>query len=62
VATRHPGLLLAAPRSTNLELLIRGLDELAERAATGQRQEVLNLLQRLVPEYQPTTAKARAAS
>jgi O-antigen biosynthesis protein WbqV len=62
VATRHPGLLLAAPRSTNLELLIRGLDELAERAATGQRQEVLDLLQRLVPEYQPATAKARAAS
>ena len=35
---------------------------LAERAATGQRQEVLDLLQRLVPEYQPATAKARAAS
>ena len=32
VPTGHPGLLLAAPRSTNLELLIRGLDELAERA------------------------------
>ena len=62
VATRHPGLLLAAPRTTNLELLIRGLDELAERAETGQHQEVLDLLHRLVPEYNPATPKARAAS
>jgi O-antigen biosynthesis protein WbqV len=62
VATRHPGLLLAAPRTTNLELLIRGLDELAERAGTGQGQEVLDLLQRLVPEYRPAAPQARAAS
>ena len=53
---------MAAPRTTNLELLIRGLDELAERAETGQHQEVLDLLQRLVPEYNPATPKARAAS
>ena len=62
VATRHPGLRLAAPRTTNLELLGRGLDELAERAAKRQSQETLDLLCRLVPEYQRADPSDRAAA
>ena len=49
--TPHPGLKLAAPRTVNHELLRRGLDELAERAQARDRAAVLDLLQRLVPEY-----------
>ncbi|MCG8357749.1 MAG: polysaccharide biosynthesis protein [Kiloniellales bacterium] len=49
--TPHPGLKLAAPRTSNLELLSRGLDELAEKAEKRRRVEVLALLRRLVPEY-----------
>ena len=49
--TSHPGLRLAAPRTSNLELLARGLDEIADKAASRQEAEVLAILRRLVPEY-----------
>ncbi len=52
--TPHPGLLLATPRTSNLELLRRGLDELGERAAGRDREQVLATLRRLVPEYRET--------
>jgi O-antigen biosynthesis protein WbqV len=51
LATSHPGLRLAAPRTSNLELLARGLDEIADKAASRQGGEVLAVLRRLVPEY-----------
>ncbi|MEE8189165.1 MAG: nucleoside-diphosphate sugar epimerase/dehydratase [Kiloniellales bacterium] len=51
VPTGHPGLQLASPRTVNLELLGRSLDELASLAEQGRREEVLALIQRLVPEY-----------
>ncbi len=50
--TGHPSLRLAAPRVANLELLARGLDELAAAAAARDRDAALRLLARLVPEYQ----------
>lgn len=53
VATEHPGLKLAAPRTANEELLARGLDDLERLARTGEVEAALDLLQRLVPEYQP---------
>jgi O-antigen biosynthesis protein WbqV len=65
VATGHPGLLLAAPRTLNQEFLSRGLNELAELAAARKRDEVLAALARLVPEYQraaPPGAHSAAAS
>jgi O-antigen biosynthesis protein WbqV len=58
VATGHPGLLLATPRTLNLELLSRGLTELSELAAARKRDETLAFLSRLVPEYR-TVAPAR---
>lgn len=50
--TAHPGLRLAAPRVANLELLSRGLEELRAAAGARDRDAVLRLLARLVPEYQ----------
>ena len=49
--TPHPGLLLAAPRTVNLELLSRGLDELGDKIALRDETAALGLLKRLVPDY-----------
>ncbi len=51
VETGQSGLCLAAPRTANLELLGRSLDELAELCADEQGAEAMRLLQHLVPEY-----------
>ena len=60
VETTHPGLHLAAPRTTNLELLGRSLDELAELCAGERSEEAMRLLRHLVPEYHVEQAKDRA--
>jgi len=49
--TAHPALRLAAPRVADLELLARGLDELAAVAEARRRADALRILSRLVPEY-----------
>ncbi len=51
IETSHPGLRLAAPRTVNLELLGRSLDELATLAEKGEDAAALAMLARLVPEY-----------
>jgi O-antigen biosynthesis protein WbqV len=51
VETAHPGLRLAAPRTVNLELLGRSLDELGALAAAGRHAELDSMIRRLVPEY-----------
>jgi O-antigen biosynthesis protein WbqV len=51
VETDHPGLRLAAPRTVNLELLGRNLDELQTLAEGGRRAEIDATVRRLVPEY-----------
>lgn len=50
VQTGQPGLLLAAPRTADAALLARALDELAEAARSRDREALVSLLQRLVPE------------
>jgi O-antigen biosynthesis protein WbqV len=45
------GILLAAPRTADLAVLSRGIDELAEGAAAGRREQTLALLGCFVPEY-----------
>ena len=62
IETDHPGLRLAAPRTVNLELLGRNLEELETLAATGRRAELLALIRRLVPEYQPEDTEADRSS
>ncbi len=59
--TAHPGLRLAAPRTANLELLGRSLDELAEFCAGERGEGVMRLLHHLVPEYHEELAKKRAS-
>jgi O-antigen biosynthesis protein WbqV len=60
VETAHPGLRLAAPRTANLELLGRSLDELAGLCAGERGEEVMRLLHHLVPEYHAEQTKDRA--
>jgi FlaA1/EpsC-like NDP-sugar epimerase len=51
VPTRCQGILLAAPRTADLALLSRAVDEVAEAAAAGRHEQVVTLLERMVPEY-----------
>ncbi len=60
VETTHPGLHLAAPRTANLELLGRSLDELAEFCAGERGAEAMRLLHHLVPEYRQEPVRDRA--
>ncbi|HMA15497.1 MAG TPA: nucleoside-diphosphate sugar epimerase/dehydratase [Kiloniellaceae bacterium] len=60
--TGHPGLLLAAPRTADAELLARSLDELAGLVQQGDADKALRLLQRLVPEFRGLRAADRRAA
>ncbi len=55
------GLRLAAPRTANIELLSRSLDELAELCANERGKGIMRLLHHLVPEYHEEPAKNRAS-
>ena len=52
VPTVHPGILLAAPRATDLALLSRAIDELAAAARAGRAADTRAIVERLVPEFQ----------
>ncbi|MSP47984.1 MAG: polysaccharide biosynthesis protein [Alphaproteobacteria bacterium] len=62
VATERPGILLARPRTVDLAILARALDEIEETARQRRTADTLSLLGRLVPEYQraPPTKDRRA--
>jgi FlaA1/EpsC-like NDP-sugar epimerase len=62
IATRHPALRLAAPRTADYAVLARSFDELEEQARAGNEARVLDLLHRLVPEYRAEVAVAQAAA
>jgi O-antigen biosynthesis protein WbqV len=51
IPTKNPALRLAAPRTADYAVLARSLDELEEQARGGNEVRVVDLLQRLVPEY-----------
>jgi O-antigen biosynthesis protein WbqV len=51
IATKNPALRLAAPRTADYAVLARSLDELEEQARAANEVRVVDLLQRLVPEY-----------
>lgn len=51
VPTPHPGILLAAPRATDLALLGLAIDELTAAAHEGRVLETRAIVQRLVPEF-----------
>ncbi|WP_193366859.1 polysaccharide biosynthesis protein [Pelagibius marinus] len=60
--TSHPGLHLAAPRTADIEVLSRNLDELGGLVEQGEREEALRLLQRLVPEFRGDRAADRRSA
>ncbi|OUS14193.1 nucleotide sugar dehydratase, partial [Rhodospirillales bacterium 47_12_T64] len=51
VSTNHTSLKLAAPRITDLELLSQSLNHLTKLIDERNRDEVIQQLRRLVPEY-----------
>ena len=51
VPTANPALRLAAPRTADYAILARSIDELEAEARAANEGRVLDLLQRLVPEY-----------
>jgi O-antigen biosynthesis protein WbqV len=59
--TANPALRLAAPRTADYAVLARSLDELEEQARTANEARVLDLLQRLVPEYRREPAAEGSA-
>ena len=50
--TRSPAIRLAAPRTADYALLARSIDEIEEAARNRREDRMLQLLERLVPEYQ----------
>lgn len=50
----HRGLLLAASRTADLDVLRKAAEEIAAQAAAGRGQAVLEALRRYVPEYRTT--------
>ena len=51
--TPLPGVMLASPRTADLALIARALDELEALARAGRDHDVVALLRCLVPEYRP---------
>ena len=59
--TSSPAIRLAAPRTADYAMLARSIDELEENARTRREERMLQLLERLVPEYRRSTDGASAA-
>jgi FlaA1/EpsC-like NDP-sugar epimerase len=51
IPTRSPAIRLAAPRTADYPMLARSIDELEEHARARRDERMLQLLERLVPEY-----------
>jgi FlaA1/EpsC-like NDP-sugar epimerase len=59
--TANPALRLAAPRTADYAILARSIDDLETEARASNETRVLDLLQRLVPEYRRELAPAEPA-
>ena len=62
VPTASPAIRLAAPRTADYALLARSIDELEEQARSRREDRVLQLLERLVPEYRRRAPGQSAAA
>jgi O-antigen biosynthesis protein WbqV len=49
--TEYPAIRLAAPRTADYAMLARSIDELEDNARSRREERVLQILERLVPEY-----------
>ncbi|HTV45394.1 MAG TPA: polysaccharide biosynthesis protein, partial [Stellaceae bacterium] len=61
LATRNPAIRLAAPRTADYAMLARAIDELEEAARSRREERMLQLLERLVPEYRRPASPDLAA-
>jgi FlaA1/EpsC-like NDP-sugar epimerase len=61
IPTKNPALRLAAPRTADYAVLARSLDELEEQGRAANEPRVIDLLQRLVPEYRREPAPEEPA-
>jgi O-antigen biosynthesis protein WbqV len=62
VPTANPAIRLAAPRTADYAMLARAIDELEENARCRREERVLQLLERLVPEYRRATPGPRGVA
>ena len=60
--TANPAIRLAAPRTADYALLARSIDEIEENARARREERVLQLLERLVPEYRRNAPGPSAAA
>jgi len=60
--TANPGIRLAAPRTADYAMLVRSIDELEVSARQRREDRVLDLLERLVPEYRRSASRPSAAA
>ncbi|MGH7115104.1 MAG: polysaccharide biosynthesis protein [Stellaceae bacterium] len=61
MATKSPAIRLAAPRTADYAMLARSIDELEEAARSRREQRMLQLLERLVPEYRRSAPRPNPA-
>ena len=62
MATENPAIRLAAPRTADYAMLVRSIDELEENARARREERVLQILERLVPEYRRTAPRPGAGA
>jgi len=62
MSTANPAIRLAAPRTADYEMLVRAIDEIGENARLRREDRVMQLLERLVPEYRRPAAGPPAAA
>jgi O-antigen biosynthesis protein WbqV len=60
--TANPAIRLAAQRTADYAMLARAIDELEENARARREERVLQLLERLVPEYRRATPGPRGVA
>lgn len=59
VQTNTQGILLAAPRTTNLSDITAAIDHLIEICSRNDEASALEIISKFVPEYQPTSTPQR---
>ncbi|HEV2302185.1 MAG TPA: polysaccharide biosynthesis protein, partial [Stellaceae bacterium] len=60
--TANPAIRLAAPRTADYAMLARSIDELEEHARARRAERVVDLLERLLPEYRRSPSRPSAAA
>jgi O-antigen biosynthesis protein WbqV len=62
IPTGNPAIRLAAPRTADYAMLARSIDELEENARARREERLLQIFERLVPEYRRGTLGPSAAA